>query len=992
MANFFAGAKGVKRIVLIAVAFLLVAILIAGNIVLNYFSPLLHPYFGGLATGGDKQMQENAVGQADDLIGEIAEESMVLLKNENYLPLPKSTKINFFGWNSTDQGFLVVGGGSGASPINEGNKYHTTLLEAFTEAEMEYNLDLAAAYSRVSSKDADFWGDGGSTGKDATETMINPPASFYTDDLMTAAKNYSKTAFVVLGRWGCENGGGGELKNIKSYQNGAFLELTANEKVIFENLKQYGFDVTVLLNTTNPIELGFLEEYDNIKACIYVGIPGQSGARAIPKIITGEVTPSGRLSDTYAYDWQTYNPSYANTTSANSSIVYQEGIYFGYRWYETADAEGYFTSQGTSYDKVVQFPFGYGLSYTKFKQEIVETSWKEGEKLEAGKKYSVVVRVTNIGSEAGRDVVQLYYSAPYTKGGIEKSAINLLAFDKTALLQPNSETEGIQEVKLTFTAYDMASYDAYDMNKNGFKGYELDEGAYTITLRANAHELFPTPEENSEGTNTVTIASENIQIANDPTTNAVVENLFTGDDAYANMPIDGSTGITGGVTYLSRADFAGTLATAQAGGITSAASSAANYTYTGYDNDAGIAAEVANFGNAAEMGKYLVTLETGDKATSAQLNGTSEAELTVNETLLIQLSDWDSPMWDFFLGQLSESDAEALIGRGGFRTEAIASIGKPRQQNTDGPAGFNSAVISPGKAPEAWAVFPAETLSGCSWSQRLMYNLGQAQGMIGNSTNTYGWYAPGVNLHRSVYNSRNYEYYSEDGLLSGKLAAETIRGAKEKNLYCYLKHFVMSEPGQNATDWYTWTTEQALREMYLKPFEIAVKEGGANAMMSAFNKLGAVWCGYNHALLTDVLRKEWGFKGSVITDWDQGYMNDYNKAVKAGNDLWLNNANTDASLNYNDVGAKYGAKLSVKGIVYTYVDTYVTAMNYQKGIDNGTIEDKYSITLGAGVSTTPHSTLFVALWTIVDIVLIAGIGVCVLFMFLPKDKKTASNE
>ncbi len=999
MANtFFSGKRGVKRIVLIAVAFVLVAVLIAGNIVLNQFAPLIHANFAG-GFGGSTETQEakNALGSADELVGEIAEESMVLLKNEDdFLPLKEGTKVNLFGWASTDLGFLQIGGGSGGSPIDASNPYQITLTEAFDEyGEDLYNKDLLAKYVEFDGRtDADRAGN--------SDTVVkNPEEAFYTPDLMGNAKSFSDTAIVVLSRWGKENGGSNELVSIGSFQNGSYLELTAQEKVMLDKLESDAFNVIVLLNTTNPIELSFLEDYDCIKACMYIGIPGQSGARAIPELLYGEtvrierdesgtelsrkyepISPSGRLSDTYAYSWQENNPSYINATPNGSSLGYAEGIYIGYKWYETADAAGYFEAQGTSYGEVVQFPFGYGLSYTEFEQEIVDVSWEDGDKLQAGKEYSVTVRVTNVGDYPGRDVVQLYYTAPYNEGGIEKASINLLAFDKTALLKPQSEseTESLQEVTLTFTAYDLASYDDYDKNGNGFKGYELDSGEHIIKLMKNAHEVI-------DATNV--LGCDGLKFENDPVTGEKVENRFTGENAYANMPIDGSTGANGGITYLSRANaFENFPELKKVGTPTSAATSAAGFDYAGYNGE-----DISSFQYGVDSGLYLTT-NGGEKATAADLNGTNKAaDLQYDYDLMEDLQDWDNPLWDDFLNQLTQNDIRDLIGRGGFRTAELESVGKTRCYDTDGPAGFNNSVVAP-EDTTGWTVFPAETLTGCSWSQRLTYNVGQSQGQIGNATKVQGWYAPGVNLHRSVYNARNYEYYSEDGVLSGKLAAETVRGAKEKGLYCYVKHFVISDNGQNATDWYEWLTEQSLRENYLKAFEIVVKEGGANAMMSAFNKLGAVWCGYNHALLTDVLRTEWGFHGSVITDWytTGNYMSSYGKGVKAGNDLWLNTGSSAANITFTDAGQAYAARQSAKGLLYTYLDTIVSAKQYQDDVDSGKIEDKYNVTLGPSVTEEAYSPVFTALWAIVDVLLILGVGACVLFLFLPKAKKEEATE
>ncbi len=986
---------GVKQIVLAAVAAVLVGVLIAGNIILNNYAPILHGFFGGYAASmeGTSATSEESV-FADQVIQDVAEDSMVLLKNEKdeegkpYLPYSVSDKVNLFGWGATDYGFLLVGGGSGGTNITKEKPNRVTLTEAFKAQGLEYNEELTRAYVDFSDFDADYRS-GGSTGADVELSLKNPPESFYTQQLMTNALAYSDKAIVVLSRWGAENGGGEELKNIGKYGGGTFLELTEEEKVIFRKLAEYGFTVTVLLNTTNPLELKFLEEYDNIKACLYVGIPGQSGCMAIPNLLFGskitedgevEISPSGRLNDTYAYSWQENSPNY-NNVGVTTNIAYKEGIYVGYKWYETAEAEGFFAGKGTSYENVVQFPFGYGLSYTTFKQTIKEVT-HEGDKvydsaeLLGEGEYKVTVEVENTGEHAGKEVVQLYYTAPYTSGGIEKASINLLAFGKTGLLDPGQK----EEVELIFTAYGMASYDDYDKNKNNFKGYELDKGLYEVKLMQNAH----TPVAGTGNEVKISFNSTNgITFETDPVTGNKVENLFTGDNAYAGVPIDGSNGVNGGVTYLSRENgFAnyssaitpvGTvtqLATDQRGSV----GNKSGYTYTGYETKA-IKDEVATYQYGANKTLTIVSLDDEDESapTLAQLNGTEQAVLKTQTWLLEVLFGEDrtaaEEFWDLLLNQLTQTDIKNLIGMSGFKTVALESIGKPLNTDKDGPAGFNNNVVD-ANTMTPFPTFPAETLSGCSWNTELMYEIGHAQGLIGTSMGVQGWYAPGVNLHRSPYNSRNYEYYSEDGRLSGYMAAKTIEGAKDYGVYCYLKHFVLAESGQNSNEWYEWITEQALRENYCKPFEIAVKVGGANAMMSAFNCVGAIWSGYNHALLTTMLREEWGFQGSVITDWGQDYMGNYGRAIKAGNNMWLRNESSAADIKFDGAGEEYAARQSARGILYTYLDTL-----YTSGLES------------QAPTAAPFSPLFVSLWTIVDVVLVLGIAACVLFFFWSPRKK-----
>lgn len=959
----------VRTIVLPIVALVLIGIMIGANIALNYFSLILHRFFAGDTTDATGEETLGALAAADLVVQDAAAESIVLLENkEGFLPLTDLKKVNLFGWGATDYGFLLTGGGSGGTTITDSLEDGTPrikidLTDAFKQAGIEYNTDLTRAYENFSNFDADYR-PGGSTGAKATESLKNPDASFYSTSLLDQAYSYSKTAVAVISRWGCENGGESELKSIGSYTGGNFLRLTAEEKVMFDKLQSKGFDVIVLLNVCNNVELGFVEEYSCIKACLHIGIPGQSGTMAIPKIITGAINPSGRTSDTLAYDYSTDNPVYFNAVKNGNDLTYQEGIYFGYKWYETADAEG-----RINYDEVVQYPFGYGLSYTTFEWKV---QWFGETELTKDGQYTAKVTVKNTGKVAGKDVVQLYGHAPYTNGGIEKAERVLLDFAKTPLIEPGeSET-----VELTFKSYDLASYDDYDKNNNGFKGYELDASTannkYEIAVMTDSHTKV--------GTHEMSV-SANIQYTTDPVTGEKVGNLFTGDDAYANFPIDGSKAFNSAVQYLSRKDHFANMPTQQAGTSNNGKVNAVvDFRYAGYNN-----ADVSSIRYGEDVGLFLVGVKgENDIVTKANaiemLNGQdSSVTLAYNREIIDLFVNYDNPvgsndpdaidvdaLWNMLLNQLTQDDVKNLIGLGGFQTSELLSVGKPRAKDMDGPAGFNNNVSSPGKS-SAYTLFPSESLLGCSWSKEVAYSIGEAQAKIGTSMGVNGWYGPGVNLHRSVYNSRNYEYFSEDAVLSGKLAAEMITGAKENNLYCYLKHFAVSEAGQNPKNLNTWLTEQALRESYLKAFEIPVKNAKANAMMSAFNRVGATLSGYNHALLTDVLRTEWGFRGSVITDWFEGsgYMSNHELGILAGNDLWLCGTTVQpANIDLSKPEIAYAARQSVKNILYTYISTNATST-------------------GIKVNPEAHSNLVDALWIVMNIVLGLGIAACVIFTVLP---------
>lgn len=966
--------KIIKRSICFAIVAVLIIVAIVGNFVLSSNALLLHGFFAGNTTNYEGEEVENAMKLADETVRDMAADSMVLLKNEKEtLPLSETDrKVNLFGWNSTDAGFLLEGGGSGGIDAYADKK--VTLGAAFEAEGFQYNETLMEAYEAYSTYDAD-------KNYGANSILINPPASFYTTELLGSCKEFSDIAIITLSRWGEENGGEIPLYQPKSGDGVSndssrmFLELSTEEEALIDLVCDNFNTVIVLINSGNVMELGFLED-ERIDAAIFVGQPGQSGAVAIPRILKGDVTPSGKTADTYAYDAQTNSPSWANALyRGTGNIHYAEGIYVGYRWYETADVEGFFddvnNEYGSGYEGVVQYPFGYGLSYTDFEWEVTEIPDPQTE-IEEDSEFTVKVRVTNVGEHSGKDVVELYYTPPYYTGEIEKAHMNLLAFGKTEELQPGQS----QELTLTFSAYDMASYDDYDKNNNNFSGYELDAGDYVIKLMDDVHTAA-----DCENQSVTLVVKDNIKIRRDPVTNTFVKNQFTGENAYASVPIDGST-VHSEIEYMTRADFEGTFPTAKTSNPnnSSAVNEASNYIYRDYGD-----VEKPTQGQSGDL--RLVTKADGSYASYAELEGSASAELAYNDELLAELSDYESDKWDDLLNQLSEQDIKDLIGKGGYNIWAIESIGMPKRTSRDGPAGFNlDTATSSGNA--LWTAYPTASLIGCSWSHKTAYNFGRAQAAEGQSTNVTGWCAPGINIHRTPYTSRNYEYFSEDSVITGEIAAEIIRGAKQGGLHCYMKHWCASEAGDNPTNWNTWLTEQSLREIYMKPFEIATKEGGANAIMSAFSRVGAVWSGANYAMNVTILRDEWGFRGSMVTDWFLDYMA-YDKAVLGGNDTFLDVNQNSANLDLSDPTLAYASRVAAKNILYTFVDTYITSKDY---IENGDPNDPYKVTIDIKVDSTPYSPLFTTLWVLADVVLAAGVVVCLIIAFKKPKKEKVAKE
>ncbi len=931
--------KGFK-IALFSSLLVLSGTIIVGNIlVYNVFGKdfINSAIVGSSSSYGDEESQKLGA----DLVRKISEGGTVLLKNENnVLPLntKENNKINVFGYTALDNAWVFTGVGSGSCKPDPAKR--VGILGGLEQAGFEYNEEIINKYKEAIPT-TDPWMSMNQNGK-----IIQPDSSFYTDELIENAKEFSDTALVVLSRISGENVGeiptvstdylSGEVDTSRSY-----LDLAKKEEEMLEIVEENFDKVIVLLNTTNNMQCEFLLD-GGIDSALYCGATGLCGAESVANLLAGKktvlnedgekeevlVSPSGKLADTYVFDYKN-EPVYANCFVTNKSttggnIVYQEGIYFGYRWYETANKEGFFSGLKNGYDSAVIYPFGYGLSYTNFDWEVINVSLPEDSNINKDSKINIVVRVTNKGNYPGRDVVQLYYSAPYYDGEIEKSAANLVDFVKTPTIEPDK----YYDIQLTVDAYSMASYDCYDKNNNLNTGYELDAGQYELSLRTDAHNL------KNMSRNIITYnVKEDILFQKDPVTNYDVINRFTGEDAYAGVSIDGSNvGIN--ETYLSREDFIATFRDRAASLPKDQTKISKARTYVSKANNQ---EEMPKFEENNEL--YVVTKKDGTKASSEELKNSKD--LIFNDNLVDELTkDYDGELWDKLINQVSKSEAKALVERSGFGSETIESIGKPSTLDFDGPSGFNENTQKVAEDKSLWTSYPAECVIGCTFDVQLANEIGKSMAFEANKSGINGWYAPGVNLHRSNYNGRNYEYYSEDPIVSGKLASATIQGAKSGGLYCYLKHFVLSEEGDNAKGVDTWITEQALRELYLKPFEIAVKDG-ANGIMTAFNRVGPVWAGASYDLCTEILRNEWGFKGSVITDWSSGddIMNTQ-MGVVAGNDMWLNPLNNNGKpLDVNDPTEMYCAKLALKHNLYTYVSTYKYARDY-------TSDDDYKINAG----------------------------------------------
>ncbi len=730
----------------------------------------------GLTVFAASQISDSTREKAIDIANQIESEGIVLLKNEdNALPL-KTKKVNVFGAASCS---IALAGAAGSGAVRSSET--VGFYDALENAGIEYNKSLYNTYANATGTRFDlgiisyvitvlkqFFGGG----------QKEMPIRKISDAAMAQAKEYSQTAIIVIGRVGTE------MKDLSVEK----LNLTAEESKMIDKVCAEFSEVIVIFNISNITDMSWLEDYDSIKAAMIMWLPGEVGTNSVGKVLTGEVNPSGKLVDTISYDIEDHpasenfgNYMYKGIFGIPKYFVnYNEGIYVGYRYFETFAPEK------------VQYPFGFGLSYTTFDWEVKDFDADENE-------ISVKVNVTNTGNVAGKDVVQVYFSAPYYEGGIEKSAIELAAYAKTKELAPGkSET-----LEISFDTEDMASYDSANE-----EAWVLDKGEYKIHV---AHDVR-TFEESFSYT-----IDEKVVYKTDSNSGNEVKNLF----GFAE----------GDLTYLSRADEEGTYPTPPT-----------NYTAN---------AEVKNSDQRPEPETEGEAPKTGVK---------------YDKTITLQDVAKDETLWDAFLDQLTVNEMITLITDCGYETEAIERLGIPATSDNDGPScikGEGGLLYS-----QCGLAFPVATVLACTWNDELAEEFGEIIGEEGNQLGTHVWYAPGCNIHRSPQGGRNNEYYSEDPLISGKMSAAVTRGVQSKGIVVTVKHFAANEQETNrqSNGLYTWLNEQSLREIYLEPFEISVKEGGAKGIMSAYNRIGAQWCGGSKALITDLLRNEWGFDGFVITD------------------------------------------------------------------------------------------------------------------------------
>lgn len=882
------------------------------------------------ATTTKYMLSDTTVSKANELAKDVQSEAVTLLKNDDSnLPL-SGKKVNVFGWGSTNP----VYGGTGSGSMSK--QYKTvSLLDGMKQAGLKTNTELSKLYT-------DYRKDRPEVGMFAQDwTLPEVPAKQYSDKLVSDAKDFSDEAVVVLTRVGGE---GADLptdmkakgityknnsKDYDDFQKGeSFLQLSKTERDMIDLVTSNFKKVTLVYNGANTFQFDFLNDYPQIQSVVWCPPAGQTGFSALGEVLAGETNPSGKTSDTFLKDL-TKSVSYNNfgkfeytnmadkaakykgftgddVTAIPGFVNYSEGIYVGYKFYETASDEGLI-----NYDDTVAFPFGYGLSYTSFDQKLDSVKYKGG-------KVTVTATVTNTGDKAGKDVVEVYYNPPYTDGGIEKASKNLAGFEKTKELQPGES----QKVTVKFDDDDMASYDY-----KGAKAYVLEKGDYDISIQSDSHHVIDHKAITVK--DTVTYDSDS--------------NTHNGDKTVATNQFDD---VAGDVTYLSRADHFANYKEATAAPTNFKMSDKAKETF--YNN--------SNY-DPKKFDK-----DSDKMPTTGAKNGLKLSDMYGK--------DYDDADWDKLLDQLTFDDMDNLIANGGYGTQALKSVGKIQLTDADGPASLNNNFTGVGSIG-----FPASTAFACTWNKDLAKQFGEMIGDMAHDMHVAGWYAPAMNIHRNAFSGRTFEYFSEDSLLSGVMASSEISGAKSKGVYSFMKHFALNDQETKRTEMLcTWTNEQAMREIYLKPFEMSVKEGGAQAVMSSFNYIGNTYAGADSALLQTVLRGEWGFKGFVLTDYFGGYgYQNADQEVRAGNDSMLATTKITNHITDKSATSVKAMRQAAHNILYTAANSWQYANGEPK------------------VATPIWKTAMYVAWG-VTAVLVIGLEIVAIKRYLNRKKAVATVE
>ncbi len=858
-------------------AIVLIVAVIVTNVILKPMEEQISSFLSQPIVDEEALAVSSASGQK--LSERIVEEGAVMFKNENdVLPLDysKDKKVNVFGWRSVDWIHGSVGPNASGGVAPETGDYSTNigLLKALKNYGISYNARLQAMYESYHEPDNALPGFGNpliSNFVPLVEPDINNK-SYYSDELLEYSKSFSDVAIVVIGRMAGEGMNASSSSQSKRGDGNTddstrhYLEISTEEENLLKYVGANYEKVIVLLSVANQFECGFLNTIPGIDSCLYIGFTGTRGVNALPKVLYGEVSPSGHAVDTFAYDLWT-NP--ANVYGGASYLDYGRGytdyvenIYVGYKWYETADAEGFWKDYKnekdapgkTGYEAVVQFPFGYGLSYNTYSWEVAEISVAPESEITDSTKINITINVTNNGNVPGREVIQAYVTPPYTPGGIEKSSVALCSIAKTEIIQPGTTVP----VSITVDAYDFLSYDCYDKNGDGHKGYELEAGSYELKLMTDAHNVKKVTYNSAEqdGAFKYNVA-KTINVDKDPVTNQTVKNLFTGADAVDASPID--AGEKDGtypveIGWFSRAGKDGKCAFPAQEGWKQERRNANPASKR--DPASSVGKVWTDWANAAtnEFGNEVST-EKPTWGVNKDLKVTTENK--INELGKKLGADYNAPEWEDLLNQLSMTEVVTLFN-GYYGSKAISSVGKPWLADYDGPAqikGFTSAPRGTG--------YPTMTVVAATFNPNLAYEFGQSYGKDMISVGVYGIWGWAMDTHRTAWFGRNHESPSEDGVLAGIIISNAVKGLSTTGRYCFIKHFALYGSGNQ----HRFLTEQNLRENYLRGFRMAFVDGEALGCMTTYQGVGAEHSESTTALLTGVLRKEWAFNGAITTDY-----------------------------------------------------------------------------------------------------------------------------
>ena len=931
--------KIVKTILNAILCLILAVIVLAANTLVPQYARMADSMIGGINTKIDNSKvdtngldlvynktdytAETIKAAEADLHQRIADEGTVLLKNDGVLPASASSTFSFFGVNSTK------------ATANDSMLGGRNLKSVFETAGVAINTTLYDFYAKQ--KDYGL-GTGSISYGDAEDFSIREvPLSLLQAEngLLDSAKNTVPVFFLKRVAGEGRDMPRGMYNHASTAEDKArtYIEPNSDELEILRYLNDNYDSVILVLNSNAALDLGWLSDFPNIKAVLNC-----TAIESIPQILTGAVNPSGRTVDTFAAhainspaaqnfgDYQYSNPD--GTLTKYNYVTYAEGIYVGYRYYETR-YEDAVLGQGNAgdydYRTEVVYPFGYGLSYTSFEWSDMNAVWN-------GDECTVTVSVKNIGSADGKEVVELYAQSPYTDydkvNGIEKASVQLVDYAKTKLLAPGEN----EIVTLSFTKRQIASYDAL-----GVKTYILDAGTYFVTAAQNAHAAV----DNILAVKGAAIAGDTAFVASwDETELDAV--TYSVDDYSGEAITNHLDDARGDVTYLTRSDWTGTFP--QHDGVASSQVSTwgneinsqdgVSYTYTKTISPEDLA-KLDSFDSGAPESTFTDTPVYGAN------NGLTLADM--------RGLDFDDPKWDELLDELTSEDYYNTIGMSGYGIEYIASVQKPFNIDADTAAG----LIYGGTG----AMFPNPMTMAQTWNKDLAYEYGQIIGTEGLLGGADGWYAPSMNIHRTPFSGRNGEYYSEDPYLSGTVASLENLGVSENGMYVYIKHFAFNDQEDHRGDREgqysvaTFLNEQSAREIYLKPFEMCMKVGdvelnyvesdgnggyrnatrsyrAATAIMTAFNRVGYIWTGGCYELITGIVRNEWAFNGLIMTDnANTGVFMDGFQMIEAGADVKLTNLPASARFDWNkDDSTQYHyARAAMHRVLYTVANS--KAMN-----------------------------------------------------------------